>query len=103
MATRRHRVVIDGEPFVLRSAVFSCLKDDPRFDVTLADALGSSSDGVVLIVEPDGPMSLRLRDDDAVRPVPYPGMRDLADTLARELDSGDAAATKTDTRAPENN
>lgn len=109
MTPSRYRVVIEGEPFMLRSAIFACLDGDPRFDVVLAGAHGDSPGDVtahadlssvpqptpvLLTVAANGPICLQLRLDGATRPVPYQGMRRLADTLMREFDNCDTWTTE---------
>ena len=102
MTVRRFRVEINGEPYLLRSAIFACIDGDSRFDVVMADARdhatgdvgahgNSSSDAqtmpVVLTVAPDGPLRLQSLLDGATRSIPYQSMRRLADALIRELDN----------------
>ncbi len=108
---KRFRVEINGEPYLLRSAIFACLAGDSRFDVVLAGANGASGDvvahanpssvgqamPVVLTVAVDGPLRLECLPDGATRSIPYQGLRPLADVLVREIDNCTGEATEIDT------
>jgi hypothetical protein len=101
MATGRFRIDIDGDPFLLRSAVFRHLRADPRFDVVLvgsADEPGSADvvahaqspaapppTPLVLTVATEGPLSLRRTEGGVPRSIVYENLQLLAETLAHEL------------------
>lgn len=98
MAAARFRVDIDGDPFVLRSAVFQHLRSDPRFDVVLVgsthdtvdvaahDATDPGTPGTaVLTVRAEGPLSLQRVGGGAPYVLAYENMHLLTETLVREL------------------
>lgn len=100
MAAARFRVDVDGDPFLLRSAVFQHLRSDPRFDVVLvashremvdqdvaahAATTPGTPGAAVLTVSAEGPLSLRRAGGGASRPLVYETMQSLTETLVREL------------------
>ncbi len=111
MTFRRFRVEIDGEPFMLRSAILACLDGDPRFDVVLAGADAASVNDVTahadlwsvppptqvrLTVAVDAPMRLRLLHNGGTHHIPDQGMRRLGDALMQALDNCESWTTETD-------
>lgn len=94
-------VLVTGEPVVLRSAIHACLSGDPRFDAVLTDkddpttGEGSSARPTTIKGAPwakvtaagDGAPRVELLLDQESRPIPFQGMRRLADALIRAVDA----------------
>ena len=86
MPPERFRVDVDGDPFLLRSAVFQSLRADPRFDVVLVESTGEPDEAsVVLTVDVEGPLRLQPTREGTPLSIAYEGMQLLAETLATEL------------------
>lgn len=100
MLNQKIRVAVGVEPFVLCSAMATCLQRDPRLDVVLLppecdaadDTVGSAvtsgpaalPDAVVVAVQ-TCPPGVELSVAGVRRTIPYQGMDRLAEVLVYEL------------------